>query len=290
MASIEQVQAGIDFVEAHLTEEFSIADVAAAAGMSQWHFQRVFKALTHETLKTYIRSRRMAGALVRLLDSDERIIEIALLAGYDSQEAFARAFRQAFGMSPGQYRKIGQRNQFWKRVRLTPQYLESLRTHISITPEMRELPEMNLVGLATEYFGEGSEKNNVASRIPALWAAFLPRMGEIRGRSLEMAYGVIAQTPDEDRLIYTAAREVPLEVSDTIPLGMSQVIVPGAEYAVFEHRGPVRLLDDTVSFIYSNWLLSSNRRHSGGPDLELYGARYHPTSEDSVIHYAVPLS
>src|SRR5687768_16480106 len=112
MATLEQIQRGIDFIEAHLDEQIRLADVAATAGMSQWHFQRVFKALTHETLKTYIRSRRMAGALHGLLETDTRITEIALAAGFESQAAFTRPFQQAFGITPHRCRKLGQKQRF----------------------------------------------------------------------------------------------------------------------------------------------------------------------------------
>ena len=75
-----QMQRGIDFIEEHLDEDIELAEVARRAGISRWHFHRIFKALTHETLKTYIRGRRLAHALRKLLETDERIIEIALAA------------------------------------------------------------------------------------------------------------------------------------------------------------------------------------------------------------------
>ena len=74
------------------------------------------------------------------------------------------------------------------------------------------------------------------------------------------------------------------------PVGMNRIGLPAAEYAVFEHRGAVTGLDHTVSYAYSTWLLASGREHSGAPDLEIYGAEYHPTSPASVIYYALPLA
>jgi predicted transcriptional regulator YdeE len=46
-------------------------------------------------------------------------------------------------------------------------------------------------------------------------------------------------------------------------------------------------VDHTVKYVYGAWLAQSAKRHSGGPDLEIYGPEYHPTSEHSVIHYAI---
>lgn len=289
MATLEQIQRGVDFIEAHLDDQIRLGDVAAKAGMSQWHFQRVFKALTHETLKTYIRSRRMANALLRLLETDTRIIEIALAAGFESQEAFTRAFQQAFGMTPHRYRKLGQKHQFMRKAQFTHEYLANLNTNPTLTPELKRLPAQTLVGMSTEYYGVGSEKNNIASKIPALWAAFLPHLGDIPAREPGVCYGVIAQTLDEDRLSYMAAAPVAAS-AEALAVGMNRIGLPAAEYAVFEHRGPVTELDHTVSYAYSTWLLASGHEHSGAPDLEIYGAQYHPTSPASVIYYALPLA
>lgn len=289
MATLEQIQRGVDFIEAHLDEQIRLGDVAAKAGMSQWHFQRVFKALTNETLKTYIRSRRLGSALHRLLETDTRIIEIALAAGFESQEAFTRAFQQAFGITPHRCRKLGQKHQFMQKVQFTPEYLANLNTNLTLTPELKALPAQALIGMSTEYFGVGSEKNNIASKIPELWAAFLPHLADIHARELGVCYGVISQTLDDDRLSYTAAAPVNASV-EAPPVGMDLVRLAAAEYAVFEHKGAVTALDHTVSYAYSTWLLASGRQHSGAPDLEIYGAQYHPTSKDSVIYYALPLA
>ena len=59
---LDRVQLGIDFIEENLEQAVSFAEVAKAAGLSAWHFQRIFKAITHETLKSYIRSRRLSHA------------------------------------------------------------------------------------------------------------------------------------------------------------------------------------------------------------------------------------
>ena len=81
-----------------------------------------------------------------------------------------------------------------------------------------------------------------------------------------------------------------MEPSSTIPTGMVEFFVPESRYAIFTHNGPVPQLDNTVNYIYSNWLLDSEHQHSYGPDLEIYGPQYDPASDNSVMHYAIPLS
>jgi AraC family transcriptional regulator len=285
---LAQVQRGIDYIEAHLDAEVQPGEVARHAGISQWHFQRIFKALTSETLKAYIRSRRLANSLERLATSDERVLEIALGAGFESQESFTRAFKKAFGMTPAAYRRHGRRFAFPRKVRIDEDYLRHLHGGLSLEPELAWQPERLLAGLDTRFYSVDSEKNNLGDKLPPLWNTFLARLPEIANAVPGMCYGVVRQTQAKtDELEYTAAIAVDREAP--LPPGMIHVRVPAARYARFAHRGAAARIDHTVNYIYSSWLASSRLRHTYGADLELYDARYHPTSEDSLMHYAIPV-
>jgi len=284
---LERVQQGVDFIETRLDEDVPLSSVARAAGISQWHFQRIFKALTGETLKTYIRSRRLAGSLDRLLTTKLRILDIALIAGFESQEAFARAFKKAFGITPQQYRDAANRRLFLKKPQFDAEYLRHINENLSLTPELYHQRRMTLVGMRTLFFSVDSEKNNIGDRLPPLWEAFIPRLSEIEHAVGGPCYGVVRQErPDSERLEYHAAIEV--SQVGTLPSGMVTVEVPEATYAKFAHRGMAQNIDHTVSYAYSTWLAQSERRHTYGADLEIYGSDYHPTSQDSVIYYAIP--
>jgi len=288
MNYLKQVQKGIDFIEANLDFELSLKQIAEEAGISQWHFQRIFKALTNETLKTYIRSRRLANALEKLLNTKQRIIEIAISAGFESQESFTRAFKKTFDMTPNQARKIGDKNLFLKKIEFNTEYLKHINQNISLKPEIYTQKKMHLVGMKTCFYSVDSEKNNIADKLPALWAEFLPRMDEIKNNVERIGYGVIQQTKDQtDVLEYYAAIEV-AEIK-ALPKGMVSIEIPASQYAKFTHTGKVEDIDNTVNYIYSSWLMQSDERHSYGPDLEIYGAGYIPDSDDSLIHYAIPL-
>lgn len=289
MSYLQRVRRAVDYIEANLDQDLDLADVAAHAGISRWHFQRMFKALTKETLKSYIRQRRLALALDKLLTSDERILEISISAGYESQEAFTRAFKQAFDYTPHEFRRVGSKNLFLKKVEIDAAYLRHINQNLSLEPRFVEQPAMLCVGMQTKFFSSDSEKNNIASQIPALWAAFLPHLEAIPKRVPGVCYGVIDQAAEgSEQLKYTAAMQV-TEPSVELPPGMLNVRIPAASYAHFDHRGAVQNLDHTVNYVYSNWLCGSDFKHTYGPDLEVYGAEYHPTSEESVIQYAIPV-
>jgi AraC family transcriptional regulator len=288
MNYLDQIQTGIDFIEAHLDFDFTLADVAKAGGISQWHFQRIFKALTNETLKTYIRSRRLANSLDKLLTTNTRIIDIAMSAGFDSQESFTRAFKKVFDMTPHEYRKVGEKSLFLKKIQFDTEYLQHINGGVSLEPEILTLNKMLLVGLKTCFYSVDSEKNNIAEKLPPLWEAFLSRMGEIENTIPGMCYGVVQQTEaNTDLLEYYAA----IAVSDinTLPQNMVSIEIPSCTYAKFTHKGEVKNIDNTVNYAYSSWLLKSGMRHTYGADLEFYGADFNPVSENSVMHYAIPI-
>lgn len=288
MNNISQVQKGIEYIEDNLDFDISLKQVAVVACMSQWHFQRIFKALTNETLKTYIRSRRLANSLHKLLTSNERIIEIAVAAGYESQESFTRAFKQSFAITPNEYRKLGDKSLFMKKAQFNRSYLQHINKNISLEPEIMVHKAMILVGMKTNFFSTASEKNNIAETLPPLWDLFLSRLNEVSFRIPNMCYGVVQQTTKKTELLeYFAVAEVS-QVSD-IPKGMVCIELPETQYAKFTHKGVVKDIDNTVNYIYSSWLLKSKYTHTYEADLEFYGEKFDQLSAQSEMHYAVPI-
>jgi AraC family transcriptional regulator len=285
---LKQVQAGIDHIEANLDFDLEISEVANAAGLSQWHFQRIFKALTNETIKTYIRSRRLALSLDKLLTTQARILDIALAAGYESQEAFSRAFKLSFGITPNEYRKLGDKSLFLRKVGIDEDYLLHINQNLSLEPSFVEQAPMVLVGLSTRFYSVDSDKNNMGEHLPALWAQFMSRVGEVEHKVGDVLFGVVRQIrADTDQLEYFAAAQV--SVLGVLPHGMVATEIPAANYAQFWHSGLPMTVDHTVNYIYSNWLLGSGRRHTGGPDLEIYGAEYTADCGGSRFRYAIPI-
>lgn len=299
---LQKIQAGIEYIEANLDQDIDPSQVAIQGGLSQWHFQRVFKALTNETLKTYIRSRRLANALNQLASTSSRILDIALDAGYESQESFTRAFKHAFSMSPLQYRKLGENSLFLHKVEFNEAYLKHINQNISLSPEIKQYNKLLLVGLETSFYGVDSEKNNIGEKLPPLWARFLSRREEIENPISGPNYGVVIQplsntdtrrndedmNKDPEKLRYLAA--IAVSGDTTPPVKMTRFEIAPATYAEFRHKGDPVHINDTVNYIYSTWLSSSGFRHTGGPDLEIYGSGYIEGSESSLMHYAIPVT
>ena len=104
-----QIQAIIDEIDACIRhksdEKLTLSRLADRLGYSEFHVSRRFREISGMPLRDYLRGRRLAFALRDLRDTDAGILDIALDYGFSSHEAFTRAFRAQYGMTPSQYRR-----------------------------------------------------------------------------------------------------------------------------------------------------------------------------------------
>ena len=101
-----RIQVVVDYLTPHLNESFTIQSLSEMAQVSQTSFRRLFKAHTGKSPSDYIRELRMTSAARMLLTSDREIAEIGYQVGFSDANYFSRTFRQVFGVSPHQYRRI----------------------------------------------------------------------------------------------------------------------------------------------------------------------------------------
>jgi AraC-like DNA-binding protein/effector-binding domain-containing protein len=104
---LKQVQPVLAFAAAHLDEDLSLAALADQAGLSAFHLHRVFSAAAGETPKQFTLRLRLGRAAAMLLTTGDSVLDVALSCGFQSHEAFCRAFRKRFGIAPSAYRARG---------------------------------------------------------------------------------------------------------------------------------------------------------------------------------------
>ncbi|MHA6529421.1 AraC family transcriptional regulator [Paenibacillus sp. BAC0078] len=105
MHAWEAIQKTLDYIEEHIAENIKIEILAETASLSLFYYQRLFSRLVKKPVREYIKLRRMAIALEALQNKNNRILDIALEYGFGSHETFTRAFKEAYGMTPEQYRE-----------------------------------------------------------------------------------------------------------------------------------------------------------------------------------------
>jgi AraC-like DNA-binding protein len=102
---VRRLQLVMQHIEANLHADLSLERLADLAAFSPFHFHRLFRAWAGETTKAFVRRRRLETAAIRLRHGPEgRVGTICVSCGFASSEAFARAFREHFGMTPSQWR------------------------------------------------------------------------------------------------------------------------------------------------------------------------------------------
>ncbi|MGP0074235.1 MAG: helix-turn-helix domain-containing protein [Bryobacteraceae bacterium] len=104
---LKQVQKVVAYAAGHLDEDVSLEALAGQAGLSAFHLHRVFSAVAGETPKQFTLRLRLGRASAMLLTSGDSVLDIALSCGFQSHEAFSRAFRRRFGITPSAYRARG---------------------------------------------------------------------------------------------------------------------------------------------------------------------------------------
>ncbi|MGN0448059.1 MAG: helix-turn-helix domain-containing protein [Acutalibacteraceae bacterium] len=100
---IEAVQRMQEYIEAHLCEDISFADVAKVSLFSPWHARRLFLEYTGVTPAEYIRKLRLKQSALKLRDENVKILDVAMDYGFGSVDGYQRAFRKEFGCNPSEY-------------------------------------------------------------------------------------------------------------------------------------------------------------------------------------------
>ena len=102
--SNETVQRMIEWLERNLSGEPGLLPLSKHVGYSPWYCSALFHQICGMTLRSYVAKRRLTMAALALRDENSRILDVALDSGFSSQEALTRAFKEAFGCTPREYR------------------------------------------------------------------------------------------------------------------------------------------------------------------------------------------
>lgn len=271
------------WIEDHLDQPLTVETIARQAGLSPYHFSRLFTARTGRSVMAHVRHLRLVKCARRLAaDPHVKLIDLALDCSFESQEAFTRAFMRTFGTTPGRLRQA-----YLVPTQETPMSVDQqpVAVRVERLPGLVRLEAFCVAGLSHR-FDEGTKL-----AIPGLWqrlSELMPFPGQV-GRE---AYGVVSSWDrQEGSFLYMAAGR--LDPAAAAPQPLERMDIPAGTYAVFRLTmagGPVHpQVKAAMQVIWGELIPASGLRLIDAPDFELYPGPTPPDQAGAVIDYHVPV-
>lgn len=270
MHAWESIQNVLDYIEDNLAESHSPEELAKIAGLSPFYFQRLFKRLINRPVCEYIKMRRLARACESLEDKNRRIVDIALEYGFGSHEHFTKTFKDAFGITPKEYRDNPVRlNQVIKLDLLlgytmidenVPLITESMVLEIS--RKTIEVPEL-YIGISAPVLisdqiplGEATGIDNPGM----LWDEFHDQKKKIKGIApdgIELGASTYGESDDGTFTYFAGASMAPNEAAEDdykiFELPASEYIICSFEAENFEEL-VTSALGKSMNYLFTTWL------------------------------------
>jgi AraC family transcriptional activator of mar-sox-rob regulon len=283
-------QAGIirdllSWLETHLDQPLSLDNVAAKAGYSKWHLQRMFKEVTGQAVGAYIRARRLSKSAVALRLTSRPILDIALQYRFDSQQTFTRAFKKQFAQTPALYRRAEE----WHAYGICPPI--RLGAFILPQPEFVSLPDQELFGTTQNYSCTLEQITSCRDEMRRhFWRQFI---GEVETLP-PVLYGLHHSRPsqdkdDEQEVMYTTAVEPAMRPAN-VTEGQS-ITLQGGEYAKFHYKGAPGEMQMFILTLYGTCLPMLQLTRRKGQDIERFCTKRfvnHPPIEIE-CDYLIPI-
>jgi AraC family transcriptional regulator len=258
-------------IQQHLDEPLSLDELAARACLSPFHFHRVFTGMLGESLQCHIRRLRLERAAWQLKLGRAPVVQIALGAGYETHEAFSRAFRSAFRLSPTQYRR---------RHAASPTLPARSHVHYLRGAPLRNFQTTHPMNPSSHVTIQQLAPQRVAfmrhvgpyDGVGPTWEKLTMLLGKdgLLGPDSRF-FGLCHDDPEvtpPDKIRYDACVTVGDDFSPHGEIGMQ--VISGGEYATMVHAGPYHRLGASYRKLLGQWLPRSGRSLRAVPCFEQY--------------------
>jgi AraC family transcriptional regulator len=274
-------------IEAHLDQDLSLERLSTVAAFSKFHFHRQFAALFGVSVHGYVQLVRLKRAVYQLaFRPDERIIDVALESGYESHEAFARAFKKAVGQTPSQFRSAPAWEPWHDRYEqsriVRSQHMSATHCHQDV--KIVDFPSTRVAALT--HHGDPRLLGDTIREFIA-WR----RQNQLHP-SVSATFNVWHEDPqvtppEAFRMDLCAATDRPIPDN---PQGVTEKVIPAGRCAVLRHVGSDDTLETTIRFLYAAWLPNSGEELRDFP-LFFQRVRFFPDvpEHETIIDVFLPL-
>lgn len=276
---IVRVNKVCDHIDRHLTEDMTLGELARVAGFSEYHFHRIFAAMTGETLFAFIQRLRIERAAIRLCaHPSQKITQLALDCGFTSSAVFCRAFQKRFGCAPSAYRdrnKSQRDSSLYQLLRNSGKessasdgYNGRKNRRFAMKPEVTiermDKTRIAYIRYVGPYAGDAKLFEGLFGRLCA-WAG-------PRGVDMGTTYIVYHDAPgvtDEQKLRLDVC--VPIAGNVAVSGEVCETTLDGGTYAVGHFVLGTDEYSAAWAYMYSDWLPGSGYRPADAVSFERYG-------------------
>ncbi|OUR75748.1 hypothetical protein A9Q77_03905 [Marinomonas sp. 42_23_T18] len=270
--AVDFIQTLIDKIEDNLDQEISIKELADSFRVSQWHFQRLFKALVGDSLSAYIKGRRLNSGANLLLTSQLGINDIAYRLGFLSHEAFTLSFEHKFGLSPQEFRLQHPNVSYKDKPNVNQALLEHLPYGMTKQPHIELRQATVIVGYQTSVPSPFIKNENHCLSIYPSWKQIIKHRDQIQHHVQGTFYGLThSESGDftEQEIDYIAG--VPVTRLGSYPEAAVVHHLPEQLVATFDvYVAKLDSTERTIDYIYGYWLANSDYERGLGDDYEVF--------------------
>ncbi|MFC6334502.1 GyrI-like domain-containing protein [Paenibacillus septentrionalis] len=263
MNMLSQFNEAMDFIEQHLMDELDMNQLSRIAGCSDYHFRRMFSTLSGMPLSEYIRRRKLSAA-AELLQAGGKVIDVAMQLGYDSPEAFSKAFLLLHGILPSQAKKS---NTMLKAI--PPMFFQlTIQGGVAMNYRIVEKEAFRIIGfkkrITLQFEGVNHQLDDLVQKLTPEVIAELKSLSNMEPAGILNVSANFTDRTNEgtelDQYIGIA--------TNAANLSYDALQVPASSWAVFEVVGEFpKAVQDTWASIYAQWFPSSGYELTGGPEM-----------------------